>query len=96
MKKSPYLKHNKEKSLFNLIKYNSKHSLPVDSYIDKLASIGTTKLVNKNFNMVKQYACIRYIRKDNRVINSVRRTKNLIKLLNFIGDNTTFKVIKNG
>ena len=92
MKKSPYLKHNKEKNLFNLIKYNNKHSLPVDSYIDKLASISATKLVNKKYSMVKQYACIRYIRKDNRVINSVKKTKNLIKLLKFIGDNITFKI----
>ena len=92
MKKSPYLRHNKEKNLFNSMKYNSKHSLPVDSYIDKLASMSATKLVNKKFNMVKQFACIRYIRKDNRVINSIRKTKNLIKLLEFIGDNITFKI----
>lgn len=94
MKKSPYLKHNKEKNLFNTIKYNNKHSLPVDSYIDKLASMSATKLVNVKFSMVKQFACIRYIKKDNRVINSVRKTKNLIKLLEFIGDNITFKINK--
>ena len=94
MKKSPYLKHNTKKILFSLIKYNSKHSLPVDSYINKLARIDAIKLVNNRYNRVRRDACLKYIIRDNRVINHVKKTKNLIKLLEFIGDNTTFIINK--
>jgi len=96
MKNNPYLRHNKEKALFKLIKYNQKHELPTEKYIHELATISATRLVNRNFHIFKNYMCIRSLKKDSRIWNIHKKPKNLIKLLDFIGDNTTFKVIKNG
>ena len=94
MKKSPYLKHNKEKNLFNLIQYNKRHSLPVEIPIEKLATIIATKRINKSVSKVKQFACIKYLKSDLRVLNPFKRTPNKMKLLEFIGDNITFKINK--
>ena len=91
MKKSPYLKHNKEKNLFNLIQYNKKHSLPVEIPIKQLATITTTRLINRNVSRVKQFVCIKYLKSDLRVLNPFKRTPNMMKLLNFIEDKTIFK-----
>ena len=94
MRKNPYLKHNKEKALFKMIKYNQKHELPTEKYIHELASISATRRVNRDFHIFKTYMCIKSLKKDNRICNIHKKPKNLIKLLNFIGDNTTFKISK--
>ena len=91
MKKSPYLKHNKEKNLFNLIQYNKRHSLPVEIPIEQLATITATRVINRNVRRVKQFACIKYLKSDLRVLNPFKRTPNKMKLLDFIKDKTIFK-----
>ena len=94
MRKNPYLKHNKEKALFKMIKYNQKHELPTEKYIHELAARSATRRVSRDLHIFKTYTCIKSLKKDNRIWNIHKKPKNLMKLLNFIGDNTTFKISK--